>query len=119
VIYADFSRAGDTDQLPDGYQHIDELIAEDERDPVRRAAIEVGRKLVAQRYYGDTVGLAALRLRRGWSQRNLADAIGVKQPHIARLESGHHDPSLGTVRKLAEALHATVDEIVRAFPARQ
>jgi ribosome-binding protein aMBF1 (putative translation factor) len=51
------------------------------------------RKPVAERDPTHIRGLAALRLKRGWSQRTLADAIGVKQPHIARLESGHNDPA--------------------------
>jgi guanosine-3',5'-bis(diphosphate) 3'-pyrophosphohydrolase len=63
----------------------------------------------------ETSGLAALRLKRGWSQRLLADAIGVKQPHIARLESGHNDPSLSTMRKLAAALEVSLEDIARAL----
>jgi DNA-binding XRE family transcriptional regulator len=115
VIYAEFSSAPGVEQLPEGYQDIDDLVADDERDPVRRTAIEAGRRIVAERYYKDASGLAALRLRHGWSQRTLADAIGVKQPHIARLESGQNDPSLGTMRKLAAALGVTIEEIVRAL----
>lgn len=115
VIYADFSSTTDVEQLPDGYQDIDNLVAEDERDPARRAAIEAGRKIIAERYYKDASGLAVLRLKHGWSQRTLADAIGVKQPHIARLEIGQNDPSLGTMRKLAAALGVTIEDIVRAL----
>jgi DNA-binding XRE family transcriptional regulator len=115
VIYGDFSSSAISEQLPNGYQNIDDLVEEHERDPVRRAAIEAGRKLIAERYYKETEGLAALRLRRGWSQRALAEAVGIKQPHIARLESGHNDPSLGTMRKLAAALEVTIEEIVRAL----
>jgi DNA-binding XRE family transcriptional regulator len=86
-----------------------------ERDPARAAALEEARRSIAARHYRDSQGLAELRLRKGWSQRRLAEAIGVKQPHIARLESGQNEPSLGTVRKLAAALGATVEEIVNAF----
>lgn len=115
VIYADFSTSAGVEHLPDGYQDIDDLVAEDEANPARRASIEEGRKTVAERYYKYAAGLAVLRLRHGWSQRTLADAIGVKQPHIARLESGQNDPSLGTMRKLAAALGVTIEEIVRAL----
>jgi DNA-binding XRE family transcriptional regulator len=115
VIYADFSRTAGVEQLPEGYQGIDDLVAESERDPVRRAAIESGRRVVVERYYKDASGLAVLRLKHGWSQRTLADHIGVKQPHIARLESGLHDPSLGTMRKLAAALGVTIEDVVRAL----
>ncbi len=115
VIYADFSTPAGVEQLPDGYQEIDDLVAEDERDPARRASIEAGRKTVTERYYKGAAGLAVLRLKHGWSQRTLADAVGVKQPHIARLESGQNDPSLGTMRKLAAALGVTIEEVVRAL----
>lgn len=101
--------------MPEGFEDLDDVIAAHERDPRRRAAIEAGRRIVAERYYKDATGLAVLRLRRGWSQRTLADAIGVKQPHIARLESGENDPSLGTMRKLAAALGVTIEDIVRAL----
>jgi transcriptional regulator with XRE-family HTH domain len=40
----------------------------------------------------------------GWSQRDLARAIGVSQPVIARLESGDHDPRLGTMLAVCGAL---------------
>ena len=49
--------------------------------------------------------LIRLRRKRGISQRELAKAIGTKQPAIARIESGrHHGMSVGTLVKLAEAL---------------
>lgn len=71
--------------------------------------------LVAEQIHG----LAALRLKRGWSQRTLADAIGVKQPHIARLELGHNDPSLSTMRKLATALGVSVEHIAHELEQQQ
>lgn len=40
----------------------------------------------------------------GWSQRDLARAIGVTQPVIARLESGDQDPRLGTMLAVCRAL---------------
>jgi transcriptional regulator with XRE-family HTH domain len=36
------------------------------------------------------------------SQRELADVLGWKQPAVARLESGEHEPSLSTLRHLVE-----------------
>ena len=104
---------------PQDFVDIDDLVAEDERDPRIRPHIEAGRKLVAERYPEHTRGLAALRLKRGWSQRTLADAIGVKQPHIARLELGHNDPSLSTMRKLATALGVSVEHIAHELELQQ
>jgi transcriptional regulator with XRE-family HTH domain len=36
-------------------------------------------------------GLRALRMRRGWRQRDLGDAVGLSQSLIARIERGHGD----------------------------
>lgn len=113
VIHADFTPRWQDVAIPEGFIDIDDLVEGHERDPERRAAIEEGRRIVAREYYADAKGLAVLRLRRGWSQRTLAEAAGMKQPHIARLESGQNDPSLGTMRRLAKALGISLEDLVR------
>ncbi len=53
--------------------------------------------------------LIALREKRGLSQRALADLVGVKQPVIARIESGKaRNLELKTVVRIATALGARV-----------
>lgn len=44
------------------------------------------------------------RLERGWTQRDLADAAGLKQPAVARLERGDTDPRWSTVVTVCAAL---------------
>lgn len=44
------------------------------------------------------------RIKRGWSQTELAEAIGSRQPVISRLESGDSNPSLQTLQRIAKAL---------------
>ena len=44
------------------------------------------------------------RLKRGWSQSQLAEAIGSRQPVISRLERGEGNPSLQTLQRVAKAL---------------
>jgi len=44
------------------------------------------------------------RTKRGWSQTQLAEAIGSRQPVISRLEQGNGNPSLFTLQKIAKAL---------------
>lgn len=44
------------------------------------------------------------RLLRGWSQSELAEAIGSRQPVISRLERGEGNPSLQTLNRIAKAL---------------
>jgi len=58
--------------------------------------------------------VACLRIERGMTQEELAQEVGTKQPNIARLESGRVSPSLGLLRRVAEALGARV--VVRLEP---
>jgi len=44
------------------------------------------------------------RIKRGWSQTKLAEAVGSRQPVISRLERGEGNPSLSTLHKIAKAL---------------
>ena len=46
------------------------------------------------------------RVSRGMSQAELARMIGMRQPNIARLESGEHEPSLSTLARLSSVLGA-------------
>ena len=54
------------------------------------------------------VVIARLREDKGLSQRDLARITGLKQPQIARIESGDYLPTLETLWKLADALRAQV-----------
>ena len=57
--------------------------------------------------------LIDLRIRRGLSQRQLAQRSGMQQPVIARLEGGR-TASLRTLKRVAEALDARLE--VRLVP---
>jgi transcriptional regulator with XRE-family HTH domain len=54
-----------------------------------------------------------LRLSKGWSQEELARRMGTKQSAIARLESGTSLPSLSTAKRVAKALNAELDVVIR------
>jgi len=54
-----------------------------------------------------------LRLSKGWSQEDLARKLQTKQSAIARLESGTALPSLSTVKRVAKALDADLEVILR------
>jgi predicted transcriptional regulator len=41
-----------------------------------------------------------------------AEKSSVSREYIARLETGHHDPSLSTLMKLAKALKVKVEELL-------
>ena len=53
--------------------------------------------------------LITARLRKGWTQAELARRVGMQQPNIARLEGGNYDRvSLPTLKKIAQALGAKI-----------
>lgn len=53
------------------------------------------------------------RIRRGWSQTELAEAIGSRQPVISRLERGDSNPSLQTLNRIAKALDLSLKVSMR------
>jgi transcriptional regulator with XRE-family HTH domain len=57
--------------------------------------------------------LKALRGRREWTQADLAKRARVSPGYIARLETGRHDPKLGTLHKLAKALGVPLTALLR------
>ena len=50
-----------------------------------------------------TITLKAWRLRKGWTQEQLAAATGIRQSQISKLERVSN-PKLNSVRKLEQAL---------------
>ena len=56
--------------------------------------------------------LKALRVKQGLSQAGLAERAGVSREYIARLETGHHNPTLSTLEKLAKALKVKVGKLL-------
>jgi transcriptional regulator with XRE-family HTH domain len=61
--------------------------------------------------------VARLRIRRGLTQKQLAELVGTRQSSIARLERGVTPPSLSFLSKVAAALGARVE--VRLSPVDQ
>ena len=52
--------------------------------------------------------LIGLRIERGLTQKELAERMNTTQSVISRLESGSANPSLATLKRLADALGARV-----------
>ncbi len=114
VIYAEFSLPPKPSAIS-GAIDIDDLVAELEQMPAQAGAIAQGRQWVADAFYSGRTTLASLRLRKGWSQAELARQAETSQPYIARLERGQVDPQVSTIRKLARALGVPVAELVEAI----
>ena len=59
------------------------------------------------------------RLKRGWSQTNLARQVGTKQANISRIEAGLANPTLELIRKVCKALDLEIEfyDTVKNKPA--
>lgn len=114
VIEIDLYRATE-DDIPAGHVTIDDFVAESEKDPQRRVALEEARKWIADSFYGDDGSIRALRLRAGLSQAKLAVLATTTQPHIARIEMGSSDCQVGTLERIAHALGLDTLVVVKAF----
>jgi transcriptional regulator with XRE-family HTH domain len=57
--------------------------------------------------------VAAARLRAGLTQAQLAEASGVTDETISRIERGFYEPAVSTLFQLAEALDVSVDQLAR------
>lgn len=105
---------------PEKYTSIGELTAKWNRDESRRAAMEEARRWVATdcvQNEGETV--KTYRLRKGWSQMQLAQAISTSQPHIARIERGTENLTIDTCRRLADALGVDMNTLDQALRRQQ
>lgn len=76
-----------------------EVLAERLKDPEFRAeweSTELARKVA--------VALTSYRAANGLTQTDVARAVGITQPAVARLEAGTHEPRLETLSRLSNAL---------------
>lgn len=46
------------------------------------------------------------RIKNGYTQKQLAESIGIHQSLISKLESGNYNPSVNFLRKVAKGLNA-------------
>lgn len=101
---------------------MDDRIARLERNPRRKAALERARARIGQ-WLGDEElpgsALAALRLKAGLSQRELAQRVGTQQANISRLEKRPDDPKLSTLEGLAAAMAVPLETVIAAVKKDQ
>ena len=71
------------------------LVRKDLADPEYRA--EWARTSLA---HDVAMRVIAYRVQDGLTQAELAARLGMRQPHVARLEAGDHEPSLTTLRRV-------------------
>lgn len=69
----------------------------------------MGRRLEPQEALGRAV--RALRLERGLTQRELAEAADLNVTWLSHIEAGRPNPAWGTVARIAAALDVPVSEL--------
>jgi ribosome-binding protein aMBF1 (putative translation factor) len=95
---------------------IDDLVAEfQSKSDANARVMSKGRQWVAETFYKDRPNLAQLRLKKGWSQLELAQKASTSQSYVARLEQGKVDPQISTVRRIAEALEVSIEVFAEAL----
>jgi transcriptional regulator with XRE-family HTH domain len=53
-----------------------------------------------------------LRMKRGWSLEELAEAAGLSRDAVVRIEQGSRNPRLGTAEQLAVALGVALADVI-------
>lgn len=101
---------------PAGCLDIDDVVANDEKIPSRRAALEAARVRLADELYANEpyAALRVMRMRQGLSQRSLAKLLATSQSHVASVENGESDVRLSTITRWAEVLGQSVGAVAEA-----
>ena len=55
--------------------------------------------------------LKALRRKRGWSQQELGEHLGVSRQSVNAIETSKYDPSLPLAFKIAQIFDVTIEDI--------
>ena len=63
--------------------------------------------------------IKAIRLRRGWSQRQLGKRMGVPRTYCSKCETGKTTPTLGSLRRIAAGLEVSVAELLSGTQQRR
>lgn len=92
---------------------IGELLAQGK---ISESDLHDGRGWVAEALSdGQPDSLKTLRLRAGYSQAQLAEIIGMKQPNVCEFEAGKRKPNIDTLKKLADALGISTDVVLKSI----
>lgn len=59
--------------------------------------------------------LKSLRLAHNYTQKEVAEGVGISQGNYSGLESGKNDPSLTTLQKLSDFYEELIDSLVQPF----
>lgn len=103
---------GSFSRLPDGFVSFEAFASQEGNQPDAEH-VKAAREELASR--SGVSSLAALRLRRGLSQAQIAKAVGTSQPRLSMWERGTEVPTVDSLRKLKAALAVSYDELMKAL----
>lgn len=102
--------------VPAKHRRMSNITKSWEKDETRRKAMQEARQWVGEAFHGDDGDtVRTLRLRKGWSQTQLAEAIGTSQSHVARIERGDQNLAIQTCRRLSVVLGIDMNTLDRAL----
>jgi len=59
------------------------------------------------------LNLKRIRTKKGMSQGDISRTLEVHRAYISGIESGKRNPTLATIKKLADALRVSADELLK------
>jgi len=58
------------------------------------------------------IRLRCFREKMGWTQKDLAEKVGLSETTIWNFENGRREPRLKDLKKFAEVFNCTIDELI-------
>ncbi len=106
IPYADYEAMRDAAEMLDDIAAYDKARAE-----MKNCEDEAIPFDMAMRLSDGANPVAEWRKHRGLTQATLAESVGVTQAAIAGIERGKREPSVGLLRKMADALGVDMDDL--------
>ena len=99
-------------KLLDAWEMLEDIRAYDEA----KAGIEAGEELIPGRIANALLDgenpIRVWREYRSLSQKQLAEEAGISKPYLSQLESGKRNGTTDVLQKIAQALNATLEELI-------
>ena len=57
----------------------------------------------------------ALRKKKGWTQVELAEMLGIDRSYLSEIETGKKDPGLRVLKAIADGFEITVSQLLRGL----
>jgi transcriptional regulator with XRE-family HTH domain len=54
-----------------------------------------------------------MRLKKGWTQVELAEMLGIDRSYLSEIENGRKDPSLRVLKTIADGFELTLSQFLR------